>query len=64
MPGVGSRVVQGFAADLYDLAVEKDDLAPQDVVARDPVLQAVRAAGIFSDIASRVEAFSLAGSGW
>ena len=37
---VESRVLQGLAADLDDLAVEKDNLGPQDVVTRDPVFQA------------------------
>jgi hypothetical protein len=49
---VEPRRVQGLGADLEQLAVDGDQLELQDVVHREPVLQAVHAAGVLGDVAA------------
>ena len=44
--------VERLAAELDDLAVRQDEREPGDVVRGEPVLQAVRAAGVLGDVAA------------
>jgi hypothetical protein len=49
---VVARRVEGLATDLHELPVGQDELEPGDVVRREPVLEAVRAAGVLGHVAA------------